>query len=1081
MTKNIQKKARKKTNAAASSPASNSKETEAPGELNVNRLERILNDDVLYRELLHSRDADAQVLLDVFQWLLEDAKLGDNFRRGLIVAAQRLSTKSGLYPVCYELKDVIRHDNLPVTAGGFADIYKGTFKGQVVCLKTIRIYQDTQIEHVLKIFSKEVMLWAQLSHKNILPIYGLFRFDKNNRLCIVAPWMKNGDIVAYLKRNPNVDRHPMANILIDDVGVACLCDFGIASICDPEISAWSTQSSVSSKGGSTRWQAPELFDVEDGHTLQNTTSSDVYAFGCVCYEIFTGRVPLYEVHDAAIAFRVTSGQHPRKPTKPGPAWDERGLTEGLWSLMADCWEMNVNERPTVGEIIERLRSLLRQSNRTGDTTLLVMPPMSFRRSMGQPPERQSLASFDKLCNGIENKGLSNSGKITATTMGGENQQDSVSHISSSSNISQDTKPATEPKVPKSQKTQPVLDIPQTLSMPPVAPLQISADRWDRKAMSSEVDPVILVDRKVKALLNKLTMEKFDSMSDQIVAWVNKSENENDGKTLIQVTRLVFEKATDEAIWSEMYARLCRKMMECIIPTVRDEGIATSDGKPITGGQLFRKYLLNRCQEEFEHGWLMEQAVAAAAASKAAENQAIEEAAQKNGSTEDALYSDNYYAAQKAKRRSLGLTRFIGELFKLQMLTERIVHECIKIHLGSVDTPEEEVLASFCALMKTVGSMIDTPRAAGHMDVVEEQPFGQLKDKILGTSPLMHRVRSSRLSLNENSQDVIELRECKWVNRNIVAVPATIAQIHENAYKEKAAAEKDSFNRQVSMSRGGSNLGDGDRSDFPQFGPGGWAVAAGNGRPPPKAVDLSNFGKITKNTAMTFGPSNVFAGKKSTENKRESVSRSRGSSNMFSMLSQGTKPAAESKEPELQRKRLALVSRSKPAADDVDAESENEVESEAKPAEPTVEMTEEQANQKVAEDMKEFFAIHNLEEADLYFTALPPVHHFRLIEKLTSRAIEAKESFVQLLAEFFARVAEKQLCSPAAFEQGFMPIAETIEDITIDVPKAFTSFAIIVESAGLNEERKARLAAKSFNNIKFLELVSHTQHTKGFDR
>ena len=66
-------------------------------------------------------------------------------------------------------------------------------------------------------------------------------------------------------------------------------------------------------------------------------------------------------------------------------------------------------------------------------------------------------------------------------------------------------------------------------------------------------------------------------------------------TLIQVIRLVFEKAMDDATWSEMYARLCRKTMEQISTNVQDDGIKTrnSEGKPITGGQLFRKYLLNR--------------------------------------------------------------------------------------------------------------------------------------------------------------------------------------------------------------------------------------------------------------------------------------------------------------------------------------------------------------------------------------------------------------------------------------------------------------------------------------------------------
>jgi hypothetical protein len=42
-----------------------------------------------------------------------------------------------------------------------------------------------------------------------------------------------------------------------------------------------------------------------------------------------------------------------------------------------------------------------------------------------------------------------------------------------------------------------------------------------------------------------------------------------------------------------------------------------------------------------------------------------------------LYSDKYYTvytAMKAKRQGLGLIKSIGELSKLQMLTERIMHE-----------------------------------------------------------------------------------------------------------------------------------------------------------------------------------------------------------------------------------------------------------------------------------------------------------------------------------------------------------------------------------------------------------------------
>ena len=245
-----------------------------------------------------------------------------------------------------------------------------------------------------------------------------------------------------------------------------------------------------------------------------------------------------------------------------------------------------------------------------------------------------------------------------------------------------------------------------------SPLQSTSTHRGRFRLDRE-SPVV-VDRKVKALLNQLTTGRFDSISDQIIVWANKAEKERDGRTLIQVIKLVFEKAINEEPFSEIYARLCRKMMEQISPKVQDHGIKDSKGRPFAGGNLFRKYLLNRCQEDFERGWSTKEA---ATATKATADKALEEANEKTKAGEDSgLHSDEYYAAAQAKRRGLGLIRFIGELFKLQMLTERIMHECVKQLLRDPENPKEEDIESVCKLLITVGSLLDTPKARAHIDV-----------------------------------------------------------------------------------------------------------------------------------------------------------------------------------------------------------------------------------------------------------------------------------------------------------------------------------------------------------------------------
>jgi translation initiation factor 4G len=110
---------------------------------------------------------------------------------------------------------------------------------------------------------------------------------------------------------------------------------------------------------------------------------------------------------------------------------------------------------------------------------------------------------------------------------------------------------------------------------------------------------------------------------------------------------------------------------------------------VTGGSLFRKYLLNRCQEEFERGWK------------------VNLPPKPEGVTDEiAMLSDEYYIAAAAKRRGLGLVKFIGELYKLGMLTERIMHECTKRLLDFEGIPEEAEVESLCNLLRTIGASLD---------------------------------------------------------------------------------------------------------------------------------------------------------------------------------------------------------------------------------------------------------------------------------------------------------------------------------------------------------------------------------------
>lgn len=91
------------------------------------------------------------------------------------------------------------------------------------------------------------------------------------------------------------------------------------------------------------------------------------------------------------------------------------------------------------------------------------------------------------------------------------------------------------------------------------------------------------------------------------------------------------------------------------------------------------------------------------------------------SEKERLQEELEEAKDKARRRSTGNIKFIGELFKLRMLTEAIMHDCVVKLLKNHD---DESLECLCRLLTTIGKDLDFEKAK------VTQAAESLKDKLI---------------------------------------------------------------------------------------------------------------------------------------------------------------------------------------------------------------------------------------------------------------------------------------------------------------------------------------------------------------
>uniref|UniRef100_A0A667Z0H5 Eukaryotic translation initiation factor 4 gamma, 1a n=1 Tax=Myripristis murdjan TaxID=586833 RepID=A0A667Z0H5_9TELE len=327
-------------------------------------------------------------------------------------------------------------------------------------------------------------------------------------------------------------------------------------------------------------------------------------------------------------------------------------------------------------------------------------------------------------------------------------------------------------------------------------------------------------KRVRSILNKLTPQMFQQLMKQVTELTIDTEERLKG-----VIDLIFEKAISEPNFSVAYANMCRCLIALKVPTT---------DKKLGSTVNFRKLLLNRCQKEFEKDQDDDEIL---------EKKQKELEAAKDEEESERLKVELEEARDKARRRSLGNIKFIGELFKLKMLTEAIMHDCVVKLLKNHD---EESLECLCRLLSTIGKDLDFEKAKPRMD----QYFNQM-DKIIKERKTSSRIRFML-------QDVLDLRRSNWVPRRGDQGPKTIDQIHKEAemeeHREQIKVQQQLLSKKDGGGRMGGSMGGrgphtpgGSRGSQPQDE--GWNTVPISTKNRP--IDTSRLSKITKPGALDF--------------------------------------------------------------------------------------------------------------------------------------------------------------------------------------------------------------------------------------